>query len=323
MRLVSLEDKLSPGVVAKMVRRKDEDVSYECIGKDGDHIDVIIGPHPESQLVHIVNQNDHKGRFDEHKVVLGCTSKAEAHEIYHDNYEDGWKGCGSISQMTIGQFKEWLGRGKRTRVAPIEKALGEVDEDSGQTEPPPHKCASTQVQIPDDLADRIHEWGESWIHNDDLADDGRETDIHITVKYGLTEDGPMAQDALRRLCASQASVQATLGEVGRFDTNDDFDVLYVSVTSPDLERLNDEINRAIECVTTHPTYTPHLTLAYVKKGACADLPGSEPFAGQVVDFDSLMLSTRDRNKEAIPFGVAIEKSVGCRYLLSDGTVEHF
>ena len=44
-------------------------------GKDGDHVDVIIGPHPESEAVFVCNQLDHKGRFDEHKCVLSSHAK--------------------------------------------------------------------------------------------------------------------------------------------------------------------------------------------------------------------------------------------------------
>jgi hypothetical protein len=84
-------------------------------GRDSDHVDVIIGPHPDSQLVHVVNQvNGHSdGSFDEHKCVLGCHNSKEAHKVYHDNYGDGWKGFGGMKQVTIGQFKDWLAEGKR------------------------------------------------------------------------------------------------------------------------------------------------------------------------------------------------------------------
>ena len=41
-------------------------------GKDKDHLDVFIGPNPDSELVFVVDQVDPKtGKFDEHKVMLG------------------------------------------------------------------------------------------------------------------------------------------------------------------------------------------------------------------------------------------------------------
>lgn len=37
---------------------------------DGDHVDVFIGPHPESELVFVIDQIKESGRFDEHKCIL-------------------------------------------------------------------------------------------------------------------------------------------------------------------------------------------------------------------------------------------------------------
>jgi len=77
-------------------------------GKDGDHVDVFVGPNIESELVFIINQNNSKGIFDEHKVMLGFNTQAEAEEGYLKNYSKGWKGLGSIIPMTIDQFKNWI-----------------------------------------------------------------------------------------------------------------------------------------------------------------------------------------------------------------------
>jgi len=49
-------------------------------GTDGDHLDVFLGADPESSdRVFVINQIDPAtGELDEHKVVLGATSEAEA-----------------------------------------------------------------------------------------------------------------------------------------------------------------------------------------------------------------------------------------------------
>lgn len=73
---------------------------------DGDHIDVFIGPDPESEIVFVVDQ-EIDGKFDEHKCMLGFTSKEAAKAGYLACYDDGWKGCGSITSLTIPQFKAW------------------------------------------------------------------------------------------------------------------------------------------------------------------------------------------------------------------------
>jgi len=81
---------------------------------DGDHIDVFIGDNPESEVVFVVDQN-WDGEFDEHKVMVGFTNEKAAREGYLSNYEPGWKGLGSVTALTWGQFKEWLSQGKSDR----------------------------------------------------------------------------------------------------------------------------------------------------------------------------------------------------------------
>lgn len=87
-------------------------------GKDGDHVDVFIGPNPGSELVFVINQvNPGNKSFDEHKVMLGFDTEAEARAGYLSNYEEGWAGLGSIVPMTIDQFKAWLDRGSQRKPA--------------------------------------------------------------------------------------------------------------------------------------------------------------------------------------------------------------
>ena len=78
---------------------------------DGDAVDVMIGPHPESDLVCVVDQQKPGGRFDEHKAVLGCRNVDEARRLYLACYSAGWTGLKSITPMTRHQFFEWLKSG--------------------------------------------------------------------------------------------------------------------------------------------------------------------------------------------------------------------
>jgi hypothetical protein len=84
---------------------------------DGDHIDFFIKPEGvDSELVCIVNQiNPKTGKFDEHKVILGCASEAEAKALYLSNYSKGWQGFDSVACMTLDQFKEWLQDGDSSK----------------------------------------------------------------------------------------------------------------------------------------------------------------------------------------------------------------
>lgn len=80
-------------------------------GADGDHVDVYIGPDHASKNVYVIDQKDAEtGKFDEHKVMLGFGSEAQARATYLKGFSDG-KGAQriqSIKPMTIDQFKEWL-----------------------------------------------------------------------------------------------------------------------------------------------------------------------------------------------------------------------
>ena len=75
---------------------------------DGDHIDVFVGPHPESEAVFVIDQNKTDGRFDEHKCMLGYRNAAEAKAAYLANYSANWTGFRAITPLTIDQFKQWI-----------------------------------------------------------------------------------------------------------------------------------------------------------------------------------------------------------------------
>ena len=77
-------------------------------GADTDDIDVFVGEHPLSDKVFIVDQVKEDGSFDEHKVMFGYESSEDAREAYLRNYEDGWQGLGSITQVGVEDFRRWV-----------------------------------------------------------------------------------------------------------------------------------------------------------------------------------------------------------------------
>ena len=85
-------------------------------GKDGDAVDVFLGPDIEDfDKVYCIDQNNEKGEFDETKVMLGFSSKEEAKEAYMSNYSPDWKGFRDITSVSIKDFKKWLYRGRKQR----------------------------------------------------------------------------------------------------------------------------------------------------------------------------------------------------------------
>lgn len=102
---------------------------HRTIGRDGDHVDVFIGPDPHAELVYVVDQQDPStGKFDEHKCMLGFTTEAAAREAYLSNYEDNWKGLKSITALTMPQFKWWIKNGDMKK--PVDGAKVKVATDS-------------------------------------------------------------------------------------------------------------------------------------------------------------------------------------------------
>lgn len=96
-------------------------------GIDGDHVDIFLGKDANNAElpVFIVNQKKESGRMDEHKVMLGFATEAEAKKAYLSNYAKGWDGIKDIVEMPLDQFKDWLKNGDTTKkaVAPKAEAL--------------------------------------------------------------------------------------------------------------------------------------------------------------------------------------------------------
>src|SRR6185369_12874122 len=87
------------------------------IGNDGDHVDVMVKegtPTGYNGPMFVVDQVGKGGKFDEHKVMIGFDTKAEAEAAYKAQYPDGWKGMGAISETAKQPLKTWLRFGDKT-----------------------------------------------------------------------------------------------------------------------------------------------------------------------------------------------------------------
>ena len=78
------------------------------VGTDKDHLDCYVGPDKEAQKVYVIHQNDpvtHK--YDEDKCMLCFSSAADAKAAYMKQYDrPGF--FGSMTTMTIEQFKSFI-----------------------------------------------------------------------------------------------------------------------------------------------------------------------------------------------------------------------
>ncbi len=86
-------------------------------GNDKDHLDVFVGPDPESRRVYVVDQKNIKtGRFDEHKILIGWDTPVDARLGYLANYdESGPDRIGALTETTPEGLKEWLSNGNQKK----------------------------------------------------------------------------------------------------------------------------------------------------------------------------------------------------------------
>lgn len=159
--------------------------------------------------------------------------------------------------------------------------------------------SSTQFNFPKDISEEILEFSKQNIRDEDLydADDkGRENEIHVTVLYGLLEKNPEKiyeglKDAIDKHILIPVKVK--LGKVSRFE-NDDYDVIKIDIECEDLHILNKYIRNHFEYENDFPEYSPHITLAYVKKGKC-DID-SDTFENRKVILNEFKISAPDSDK---------------------------
>ncbi len=102
-------------------------IRREAEGADGDPVDVFVGARPESNQVFVVDQVDPEtGGFDEHKVMIGYPDAKAAKRGYLANYQQGWKGFGRMTPMSMDQFKGWLRNEDTTAPAAEAVPQGEI-----------------------------------------------------------------------------------------------------------------------------------------------------------------------------------------------------
>ena len=155
--------------------------------------------------------------------------------------------------------------------------------------------------LPAEVARKLRQFGlsipDERIYQDESGEKGRESDFHVTVKYGIhTEDPEAVKEAIAPLLGP---LRAKLGKVTVFN-GDEYVVLKISVQSRDLTRMNQAVRQNLECTDTFPDYKPHITIAYLKKDSKNPLYFqdfcTDEFDGMEVVFGKLKFTTPEGNK---------------------------
>jgi len=78
------------------------------IGNDGDQIDVYLGDDLANGKIFVIDQLNKDKSFDEHKIMFGFEDKDLAEKEYNLNFEKGWGGMGTITEVRLSTLKNWI-----------------------------------------------------------------------------------------------------------------------------------------------------------------------------------------------------------------------
>ena len=187
-------------------------------GVDGDHIDVYVSSdvdgwgksslrsdHNQSsdgdgQRVYVVDQYNHDGSFDEHKVMLGFNSKEEAFDAYLSNYEEGWeKGRRlDVTETGLQDFEKWIDSSKRKtkpfaeyRSVRNQESRTEGEESSPEDRPVGVNRKPTEPESPTPKQTGTRETGDGGAEApaQELIKEGEETDPRTNKNNTEDENG--------------------------------------------------------------------------------------------------------------------------------------
>lgn len=156
-----------------------------------------------------------------------------------------------------------------------------------------YEWGNTQIIIPFEISSKIISFAYSipdeeiyTVENDETY--GREENSHITLRYGTdAKDASQLQEM-----KAYFPVDISFGMISAFES-EEYDVLKISIDSPDLHKANKAIGTMIDFPgETFTDYQPHATIAYLKKGFISRYVGSSEFQTERFQADSFVLVNR-------------------------------
>ena len=149
------------------------------------------------------------------------------------------------------------------------------------------------------ISKKVQDWGKNNISKEELTDDGRETETHVTLIYGICTDN---EELVKQIFAEEGKIKASFGKVSFFSKSPDKDTVIIRVISKDLERLHKKIKKELNVETTFPIYQPHCTIAYVKNGEGRKYAGDTYFKGTKIIFDKVVFDNSKDKRTEIKLG---------------------
>lgn len=191
-----------------------------------------------------------------------------------------------------------------------------------------HGCL--MAMLPKDIAKTLVEFGKKIIPDEDLyikdGEFGRETDSHVTIRYGFTRD--LTELEIRNTLDNQAAFTVNFFKLDKFES-EEFDVVILRCESPIISKWY-ELLGMYPNEETFKDYKQHLTIAYVKKGTFPhtkdidlDVPITDvsysPIEGEKSEFElKRMPSLYDDLRENIDILQDLTESISDQQLASLG-----
>ena len=163
-----------------------------------------------------------------------------------------------------------------------------------------YSLSSLQADITAPLSQEILDWGISNVAEDHLYLEnfsmfwgvcpetkifGRSINPHITILYGIVASHCTVQNVFKQ----EKEFSVTLQDITTFQ-NERYDVLKIDVVGSKLDRLHKIANNDINNISQYPTFKPHITIAYLKKGTLLNIDKNK-FNGINVTISELSLNT--------------------------------
>jgi hypothetical protein len=157
-----------------------------------------------------------------------------------------------------------------------------------------YKFGCVMLEVPISNWDEIISISKEDIYEVEGENYGLQTNPHVTILYGLHEE--VSLDHVKSVFEGlNESIDIKIEGIGVFE-NKDFDVVKFNVIpSRTLQDLHDRLSEFPNS-NEYPEYTPHITIAYVKKG-CSKKYEDPTYTHSVDNIDEVCYSIPNGSKE--------------------------
>lgn len=153
------------------------------------------------------------------------------------------------------------------------------------------------LRVPPELSAKISEWAAAHIKPEDLyTEDGKglQKDHHITLAPQINDES--ADEHIMKVMNDTAALSPDLGDIGFFVNprpDKQYNVLKIAVDPAQLIPVREKVIQGIGMYNPSHEFNPHITIAYLKPGACQELDGDQSFKGMACPINSCIYSAVD------------------------------